>query len=61
VLQRLRKEGLIQLVGRRLTILDQQGLAAAADFDPKYYKALRRTPLGVQLGLRPPDRVSPPG
>jgi CRP-like cAMP-binding protein len=59
VLQRLRKEGLIQLVGRRLTILDQQGLAAAADFDPKYHRALRRTPLGVQLGLRPPDRVAP--
>ncbi|MDB5408448.1 MAG: hypothetical protein JWL84_3360 [Rhodospirillales bacterium] len=60
VLQRLRKEGLIQLTGRRLTILDRRGLEAAADFDPKYRQALRRPPLGVYLGLRLSERVSAP-
>lgn len=58
VLQRLRKEGLIRLDGKRLTIVDHQGLEAAADFDTKYREALRRSPLGVQLGLCLAERTS---
>ena len=43
-LQRLRREGLVELVGRRLNILDSEGLCKAADFDPSYLhiEALRR-------------------
>lgn len=36
MLQELRKEGLIELQGRRLTILDAQGLKAAALFNSNY-------------------------
>lgn len=36
VIQRLREEGLIQLDGRRLTLLDLKALQAFAGFDPNY-------------------------
>jgi CRP-like cAMP-binding protein len=36
MLQRLRKEGLIQLRGKKLTILDAQALCKTAGFDPSY-------------------------
>jgi Mn-dependent DtxR family transcriptional regulator len=35
-LQKLRSEGLVDFKNRRLTILDWEGLKAAAEFDPAY-------------------------
>jgi CRP-like cAMP-binding protein len=53
ILQKLRSEGLILLQGRRLTIVDRDGLERVADFDPKYRQSLERVPLGSLLGIRP--------
>lgn len=41
-LQRLRSEGLIELQGRMLTVLDTQALAKVAGFDPGYLHIERR-------------------
>lgn len=43
-LQRLRKEGLIQLESRALTVLDVDALREAAGFDPSYLHIKRRLP-----------------
>lgn len=44
-LQRLRREGLIQLLERKVTILNSQGLCKVAGFDPSYLhpEALRQS------------------
>jgi CRP-like cAMP-binding protein len=41
-LQRLRKEGLIEIGGGMLTVLDVEGLREAAGFDPSYLHIRRR-------------------
>lgn len=45
VLQRLRKEGLIELRGGVLSVLDIHALQEAAGFDPNYLHIKRRTPI----------------
>ncbi len=52
VLQKLRREGLIELSGRRLTILKPDGLKSLADFDPSYLEPAA-TPLRIVAGDRP--------
>ncbi|MFW5634393.1 MAG: Crp/Fnr family transcriptional regulator [Erythrobacter sp.] len=42
-LQQLRREGLICLRSRQMTILDQHALRGAADFDPGYLEPQRKT------------------
>lgn len=44
MLQRLRREGLIQLESRSLTVLDVDALRQAAGFDPGYLHITRRQP-----------------
>lgn len=52
ILKRLRKDGLISLQGRKLTIVDHDGLRSAADFDSRYFQLLQPAPLGEHLGIR---------
>jgi CRP-like cAMP-binding protein len=42
VLQRMRGEGLITFQGKRLAILDMEGMRGAAAFDPSYLHLVRR-------------------
>jgi CRP-like cAMP-binding protein len=41
-LQELRRRGLVEAEGRRLTILDKPGLEGVASFDPRYLYLDRR-------------------
>ena len=60
VLQRLRKEGLITLQARRLTVDDPAGLREAAGFDPSYLHGGRGANR-LSLSSPPPRlRSSPP-
>lgn len=52
VLQKLRRDGLIELSGRKLTILKPDGLKALAEYDASYLK-VEATPLRPGSSARP--------
>ncbi|BAU94002.1 Crp/Fnr family transcriptional regulator [Methylorubrum populi] len=52
VLQKLRRDGLIELSGRKLTILKPDGLKSLAEFDASYLK-VDATPLRPNSSARP--------
>ncbi len=52
VLQKLRREGLIELSGRKLTILKPDGLSTLAEYDPSYLEPAA-VPLHATSGDRP--------
>jgi hypothetical protein len=49
-LKQLRREGLITLLGRTLTLSDPEGLARAGQFDPGYLSIGRRNDSAPHLG-----------